>query len=89
MRYVGVYEGLWRPHEGRGHLEEGRHAIAMSQDQPTGKAARPMSPASSREGRRPKPEWAEGLRHLYDSVLNEPLPDSFADLISKLDESGK
>ena len=39
--------------------------------------------------KRAKPEWADGLRQLYDSVLNEPLPDSFADLLSKLDEDGK
>lgn len=48
-----------------------------------------MRTAASREGKREKPEWANGLRQLYDSVVNEPLPDSFADLISKLDESGK
>ncbi|MDC0886691.1 NepR family anti-sigma factor [Altererythrobacter sp.] len=33
-----------------------------------------------------KPEWANGLRELYDSVVEEPLPDSFADLLSKLDD---
>ncbi|MDE2619895.1 MAG: hypothetical protein KGL54_07000 [Sphingomonadales bacterium] len=52
------------------------------------KAKRPMRPAQ-REGKRTKPEWADGLRQLYDSVLNEPLPGSFADLLSKLDESSK
>lgn len=31
------------------------------------------------------PEWAAGLRQLYDSVVEEPLPDSFSDLLSKLD----
>ena len=31
------------------------------------------------------PEWANGLRKLYDSVVDEPLPDSFRDLLSKLD----
>ena len=35
-----------------------------------------------------KPEWANGLRQLYDSVVDEPLPDSFKDLLSKLDEKG-
>ncbi len=34
-----------------------------------------------------EPEWSEGLRKLYDSVVEEPLPDSFKDLLSKLDES--
>ena len=33
-----------------------------------------------------KPEWANGLRELYDSVVEEPLPDSFKDLLSKLDD---
>lgn len=32
-----------------------------------------------------KPEWANGLRRLYDSVVDEPLPDSFKDLLSQLD----
>lgn len=31
------------------------------------------------------PEWAAGLRRLYDSVVDEPLPDSFMDLLSQLD----
>ncbi|WP_298198973.1 NepR family anti-sigma factor [Novosphingobium sp.] len=58
------------------------------------KAKRPKRPApptgplgGQRESKRTKPEWADGLRQLYDSVLNEPLPGSFADLLSKLDES--
>ena len=33
-----------------------------------------------------KPEWADGLRQLYDSVVDEPLPDSFKDLLDKLDD---
>ncbi|MFC3172899.1 NepR family anti-sigma factor [Novosphingobium bradum] len=53
------------------------------------KATKPMRPAPPREGRRAQPEWADGLKQLYDAVLDEPLPDSFADLIAKLDESGK
>lgn len=35
-----------------------------------------------------KPEWSNGLRQLYDSVLDEPLPDAFKDLLSKLDDKG-
>ena len=34
------------------------------------------------------PGWASGLRQLYNSVLDEPLPDNFKDLISKLDNKG-
>jgi Anti-sigma factor NepR len=33
------------------------------------------------------PEWADGLRKLYDSVVEEPLPDSFDDLLKKLDQA--
>ncbi|GAO54275.1 NepR family anti-sigma factor [Novosphingobium sp. MD-1] len=33
-----------------------------------------------------KPEWAEGLKRLYDSVVEEPLPDSFARLLDQLDD---
>ena len=36
--------------------------------------------------RQASPDWASGLRRLYDSVLEEPLPDSFAQLLDKLDE---
>jgi len=34
----------------------------------------------------PRPEWADGLRELYESVVDEPLPDSFKDLLDKLDD---
>ncbi|ANU08781.1 NepR family anti-sigma factor [Paraurantiacibacter namhicola] len=31
------------------------------------------------------PQWADGLKKLYNSVVEEPLPDSFQDLLAKLD----
>ncbi|WP_095011846.1 NepR family anti-sigma factor [Tsuneonella mangrovi] len=34
----------------------------------------------------PPPGWAAGLRELYDSVVEEPLPKSFEELLSKLDD---
>jgi len=34
-----------------------------------------------------EPGWASGLRKLYNSVVEEPLPDSFQDLLKKLDDS--
>jgi hypothetical protein len=49
-----------------------------------------MSPGKniSEHGRTaPQPEWASGVKRLYNSVVEEPLPDSFADLIAKLDAS--
>lgn len=38
-------------------------------------------------GKDHQPEWANGLRQLYDSVVDEPLPDSFKDLLAQLDDS--
>jgi hypothetical protein len=41
---------------------------------------------STRQGKAgERPGWASGLRQLYDSVVEEPLPESFNDLIAKLD----
>ncbi|QIQ87935.1 NepR family anti-sigma factor [Erythrobacter sp.] len=34
-----------------------------------------------------KPDWSHGLRQLYDSVVEEDLPDSFKALLDKLDET--
>ena len=33
------------------------------------------------------PGWADGLKQLYDSVVEEPLPDSFLDLLDQFDEN--
>ena len=52
------------------------------QDLATGKRA---DRASARKDG-PKPEWADGLRKLYDEIVDEPLPDSFKDLLSRLDD---
>lgn len=52
------------------------------------KDGKKMAPGAVDQGNRKatSPEWASGLRRLYDSVVDEPLPDSFKDLISKLDK---
>lgn len=42
----------------------------------------------SAKRRTSEPGWADGLRKLYDSVLDEPIPESFDDLLKKLDRSG-
>jgi hypothetical protein len=54
----------------------------------TSRTANPTSPGGERHSgeRVAKPEWADGLRQLYDSVVDEPLPDSFRDLLAKLDK---
>lgn len=50
------------------------------------KMARGSSPKNSNKAA--SPGWASGLRQLYNSVLDEPLPDNFKDLLSKLDKNG-
>jgi hypothetical protein len=40
-------------------------------------------------GEKQEPDWAEGLREFYNSVLEEPLPDSFDKLLKRLDESDR
>ena len=45
------------------------------------------SPDVHREANEGEPGWAAGLRKLYNSVVDEPLPDSFKDLLKKLDDS--
>ena len=35
------------------------------------------------------PDWATGLKHLYDSVIEEPIPEAFKDLLSKLDDGDR
>ncbi len=40
-----------------------------------------------RRGRQAQPDWASGLRRLYDSVVEEPLPDAFEKLLKDLDSA--
>lgn len=35
------------------------------------------------------PEWKSGLKQLYDSVVEEPIPDAFKDLLSRLDDGNR
>ena len=48
----------------------------------TGKPVKGRTQNKARRG----PEWASGLKQLYDSVIDEPIPDAFKDLLSKLDD---
>lgn len=41
-------------------------------------------PGSKNQGE--LPGWTNGLRQLYDQVVDEDLPDSFRDLLARLDE---
>lgn len=56
--------------------------------QPPGMDDRKRAPGRSSKAGGPKePGWADGLKQLYNSVLHEPLPDSFDDLLKKLDRA--
>ncbi len=46
------------------------------------------TPPASGGGKPRDQEWTAGLKRLYDSVVEEPLPDTFKDLLSKLDSAG-
>lgn len=65
----------------------------MTESNKGGRAMHPKPVAGARSG--PKsgakpqgelPGWTNGLRRLYDEVVEEDLPDSFRDLIARLDD---
>lgn len=58
----------------------------MSSPENQQKVAKPSKKVDSKTDG--DPEWTTGLKRLYDSVVSEPLPDAFADLIAKLDRDG-
>lgn len=60
-------------------------------------ANRDGGPAGAKAGARPKsksgtkpngemPGWTNGLRQLYEQVVDEDLPDSFRELLARLDD---
>jgi hypothetical protein len=49
------------------------------------KKGKPAKSGSSRDKDR-GPEWTAGLKRFYDSVVDEPIPDAFKDLLAKLDD---
>lgn len=58
-----------------------------SDSEDKGKDGKDMTAGACGQGvRKTSPDWATGLRRLYDSVVDEPLPDNFKDLLSKLDK---
>lgn len=70
-----------QPHQG---WDSPQDVMAKEKVPPQKKAAYKGGKAASE-----KAGWAVGLRQLYDSVVDEPLPDSFQDLLSKLDGADK
>lgn len=60
-----------------------------SADETKSQGGEDLRGASSTEKLAQEPDWANGLRQLYDSVVDEPLPDSFKDLLSQLDDKSQ
>ena len=60
----------------------GRNASRMAGAGRTGSPVKGKKLKTKQRG----PEWASGLKQLYDSVIDEPIPDAFKDLLSKLDD---
>ena len=56
-----------------------------SKDKRTGKSANQTEASAMAKMSKRDAEWTEGLKKLYDSVVDEPLPDTFQELLSKLD----
>ena len=44
---------------------------------------------AKRKRERTNPVWADGLRRMYDSVVDEEIPDEFVDLLKKLDQASE
>jgi hypothetical protein len=61
----------------------GARSPAKGAKSPARKSAAGKAPAKPSAG---KPDWTRGLRQLYDSVVDEPLPDNFKNLLDKLDK---
>jgi hypothetical protein len=54
-------------------------------DRPGNGRSKPHDGPSPKHRER-QPGWVQGLRQIYNSVLDEPLPPSFDSLLKKLDE---
>jgi len=63
--------------------------MAVSRDSAGGKAGDSKG-AETVEGQQVEvPPWAEGLRDLYQQVVDEPMPDFLAQLLARLDRDGE
>jgi hypothetical protein len=70
--------------QGNGIKDEIKSGMASNQEQ--GGSGHGGS-GSSNAAQRRSPEWADGLKQLYDSVVEEDLPDNFRDLLDRLDQA--
>lgn len=70
-----------------GHSNFGRQ---MTSEKPSknivGRVSGPGETKIDQASNSSNPEWADGLKQLYDSVVDEDLPDSLRDLLSQLDK---
>lgn len=46
-----------------------------------------ISPAPKAGTKQSKPAWAEGLKRMYNEVVDEQLPDEFTALLKQLDQA--
>lgn len=75
--------------EAFGRTVESQLDILTHQGSNKGMSSNEDTPGAKTQRRlRAKPVWAEGLRRLYDEVVDEQLPGDFVDLLKKLDEIG-
>ncbi len=71
---------------GNGIKDEIKSGMASNQEQ-GGSGHSGGTSRGSNAAQRREPEWADGLKQLYDSVVEEDLPDNFRDLLDRLDQA--
>lgn len=54
-----------------------------------GKDDSTMGESEQSKKRGAKPAWADGLKKLYDSVVDEPLPSDLENLLAQLDSDSE
>ena len=80
MTDAGLQQGSRGKGNGR-HYGVGGH-IGMAGARRTVKPVKGKRQVTKKRG----PEWTSGLKQLYDSVIEEPIPEAFKDLLAKLDD---
>jgi hypothetical protein len=78
---------VWRPPIVHGPLADRDCGEGIRLGMPKDKSMKNIGHEGRKRSRQPSPDWASGLRRLYDSVVEEPLPDSFSQLLDKLDSA--
>ena len=64
---------------------QGQNLYTMTVDNSSASKHGTSGGKAAKTGEGDRPDWALGLRRLYDSVVEEDLPDNFKDLLSQLD----